>query len=277
MQERRDVLERMVRIARTSLDISERMYKAQEGTRGDMLLLQIEASRAEVELKNAITMVDVNKRQLAAAMGVYNLQIAHLAGDAKRHPSPFDLDTVQQEVIARNAAAQSAEVEIARTQVVLRRAQVEPFPNLNMMGGYQNQQPGALAPESQGMYQVQMIVPLWNRNQGNIRAAQAGVSAAVAGWNRVQVELAASTAAAVGRYRTAQQVVDRFEQVVVPSAQELQDISAQLYRQGQVEFLIYLNAQRALLEANLDYLNALESRWTAAAEVAGLLQSEQFP
>lgn len=271
------VLNSMVTIARTSLDISERLLKAEAGTRGDVLLLQIEFSRADAELKNANTLATTTKRQLAAAVGLMDMPIARVEGDL-RHPLPdYDLVALQQGVIARNANAQSAEVEISRTQFVLRRAVVEPFPNVNMMGGYQNQGPGAMAPESQGLYQVQMIVPLWNRNQGNIRAAQSNVSAAVAQLNRVEMELANDSAEALGRYITARQLVERFERIVLPSAIELQDISEQLYRQGQIEFLHYLNSQRALLDANLDYLSAQSAQWSAAAEVAGLLQSERFP
>ena len=47
--------------------------------------------------------------------------------------------------------------------------------------------------------------------------------------------------------------------------------------QGQVEFVRYLASQRALLDASLEYIVAQEQRWSAAAEIAGLLQSEQFP
>jgi cobalt-zinc-cadmium efflux system outer membrane protein len=271
------VLNSMVTIARTSLDISERLLKAEAGTRGDVLLLQIEYSRADAELKNAYTLAAITKRQLAAAVGLMDMPIARVEGDL-RHPLPdYDLVALQQAVIARNATAQSAEVEISRTQFVLRRAVVEPFPNLNMLGGIQNQQPGAQAPETQGLYQVQVIVPLWNRNQGNIRAAQSSVGAAVAQLNRVEMELANASAEALGRYITARQLVERFERIVLPSAIELQDISEQLYRQGQIEFLLYLNSQRALITANLDYLSAQSAQWLAAAEVAGLLQSERFP
>jgi hypothetical protein len=38
-----------------------------------------------------------------------------------------------------------------------------------------------------------------------------------------------------------------------------------------------LAAQRTLLETNLAYVNAQETRWQSAAQIAGLLQSERFP
>jgi cobalt-zinc-cadmium efflux system outer membrane protein len=205
------------------------------------------------------------------------MKITRVEGDLKEPLPDYELSAVQQGVIARNALARSAEVEIARSQYLLRRAEVEPFPNLNMMGGYQNELSGATAPQNQAIYQVQMVIPLWNRNQGNIRAAQAGVSTAVAQWNRVQTELANATAAALGRYQTARQLAERYEREILPGAVRLQDISLQLYDNGEIGFLNYLTAQRALLDANLAYIAAQESRWTAAAEVAGLLQSERFP
>ena len=276
-QQRVEVLDRMVAIAHTSRDVGQRRLEAGIGPRSDVLLLQIELSKAEAELKNAHTLAETSRRQLAAATGLINLDIPRVDGDLKDPLPDYELAAAQQNVIARNALINGAQMEIARSQFLLRRAEVEPFPNLNMMGGYQNQQPGAMAPQTQGIYQLQMVIPLWNRNQGNIRAAQANVGTAVAQYNRVRTELANETAASLGRYLTAKQFADRYETEILPSAVQVQGITAQLYRQGQVDFLRYLAAQRALLDASLSYISAQEARWTAAAEVAGLLQSEQFP
>jgi outer membrane protein, heavy metal efflux system len=277
MQRRVQILESMVQVARTSHDVSERLFKAEIGARGDVLLLEIELAKAEADLKNAGTLAETSRRQLAAATGLFELVIARVAGDLTQDLPDYDVIAVQQGVVERNALVPRAQVGIARTQFMLRRAEVEPFPNINMMGGWQNQQPGAVAPESQGLYQIQMVVPLWNRNRGNIRAAQAEVGAAVAQLTEVRNGLANQTAAALGRYLVARQLTKRYENEILPSADELQKISARLYQEGQIEFLKYLASQRALLDANLSYIDSQEARWTAAADVAGLLQSEQFP
>jgi cobalt-zinc-cadmium efflux system outer membrane protein len=277
MQRRVEILESMVGIARTSHEVSEKLWKAEVGARGDVLLLQIELSKAEAQLKNARILAETSRRQLAAATGVFELQIDRVAGDLAAPLPDYDLIAVQQGVIERNALVSEAQVGIARAQFELRRAEVEPFPNVNVLGGFQNQQPGALAPESQGIVQIQMIVPLWNRNRGNIQAAGSTVGAAVANLAEVRNDLAGSAAAAIGRYLTARQLTERYEREILPSAIELQDISSRLYKEGQIEFLKYLASQRALLDANLAYIDAQEARWNAAAETAGLLQSEQFP
>ncbi len=276
-QQRIEILDRMVTIARTAKTIGERLLRAEIAPRGDVLLLQIELARSEAELRNANTLARTTKQQLAAATGVIDLPIERVNGDLRQRLPDYEVIAVEQGVIARNALVRNAEVEIARNQVVLRRQVVEPVPNLNFLGGYQNQLKGAFAPENQAIYQVQIEVPLFDRNQGNIRAAQADVSAANAQWVRVQTELANEAAAAIGRYLTSRQLAERYENEILPSAVELQRISAQLYEQEQIDFLRYLNAQRALLDANLAYLAAQEARWMAGAEVAGLLQSDRFP
>jgi cobalt-zinc-cadmium efflux system outer membrane protein len=267
----------MVNIARTSHEVSEKLFKAGIGARGDVLLLQIELTRSEAALRNAHILTETSKRELAAATGLFDLQIDRVSADLTQALPDYELLAVQQGVVERNALVAKAGVEISRNQFVLRRAQVEPFPNLNMMGGWENQQPGAFAPESQAIYQLQMIIPLFNRNTGNIRAAEAEVSGAVAGLGRVRNELANSAATAVGQYLTARQLVERYEKQILPAAVDLQEISSKLYREGQIDFLRYLNSQRALLDASLAYVDAQEARWKAAAEVASLLQSERFP
>jgi cobalt-zinc-cadmium efflux system outer membrane protein len=253
------------------------LLKAGVGPRSDVLLLQIELSKSEAELRNAHTLAETSRRELAAATGLVDLAIPRVAGDLQQALPNYELLPTQQAVLARNALVRRAQFEVGRWEFLLRRAEVDPFPNIDMMGGYQRQQPGNGFPLDQGMYQVQVVVPLYNQNQGNIRAAQATIASSVAAYNRVRTELANETALAFGRYITARQFADRYRDEILPSAVSVQRITGQLYNQGQVEFLRYLESQRALLDANLAYILAQKDRWIAAAELASLLQSEQFP
>jgi outer membrane protein TolC len=102
------------------------------------------------------------------------------------------------------------------------------------------------------------------------------VSNAVAASERVRNELSGNAAAALGRYLSARQAVDRYGRINA-RAQELYAEGERLKQQGEVDLLRVLLGQRTLFESNLDYIGAQERLWTAAAEVAGLLQSEQFP
>jgi outer membrane protein TolC len=49
------------------------------------------------------------------------------------------------------------------------------------------------------------------------------------------------------------------------------------YLKGEFDLTRLLQAQRTLTETNVDFIDALKEVWTTAAELAGMLQVEEFP
>ena len=273
-QNRVAVLEDVVAINFKSQKIGQDLRRVGEGARTDTLILEIELHRAELALENARTAWESGKRQLAAVAGVPDLRIDTLYGDLSAELPQFDPDQLPYEVVAVNAQRGIAETELQRSRVLLDRAVVEPHPTFNIMGGYQRQFVGV---EHQGIFQVTMTVPLWDRNQGGIRSAQAAVGKAQAEARRVQVELTGQTAAALGRYRTALATVERYQRDILPKSRESLELTQQLFERGVSDLIRILQAQKTLSDVELGYIDAQESRWNAAAELANLLQVEQFP
>lgn len=273
-QERVRVLQMLVDVITRSTESAERLFKAGLGTRTDSLLLEVDRERAEVELLNAQVALAASRRELAASIGVAELVIVQVEGDMNAQLPDYQYEALRRGVLDRNALAQIARLEVARNRVLLQRARVEPIPNIGTMGGYQRQVNPA---QDQGLFQVTMSVPIWNRNQGGIRSAAADVASATQQVQRVQNELSEQTALAMGEYMQASQRVANYEQAILPRAREIYRISAQAYAQGEFDFLRLLQAQRTFLETNLAYVNAQQDRWVAAARIAGLLQLPQFP
>ena len=100
MQQRVRILDSMVEIARTSHEVSQKLFQAGIGARGDVLLLQIELSRAEAELRNAHILTETSKRELAAATGLYDLQFERVAADLTQALPDYEILAVQQGVIS---------------------------------------------------------------------------------------------------------------------------------------------------------------------------------
>lgn len=274
-QKRVSILERMVLIAQRSRDTAQKLLEAGEGARGDTLLLDIELQRAEVALKNAETIFTIGKRQLAMLVAVPDLMIDRLEGDLNAVTRDYNVDDVRYAVAAVNPQANIARLEVDRTAYLLQRARVEPIPNVNIMGGYQRQV--GVPAEDQGLFQVTMAIPLWNKNQGNIYSAQADLAGARADLQRVELQLGNMAADAVGTYRTATQLVEQYQNGILPKAKETFELSQSLYAQGQIDFLRLLQSQRTLLDAELARIDAQEQRLVSAAALAGLLQEDAFP
>lgn len=128
-----------------------------------------------------------------------------------------------------------------------------------------------------GMLQISLPIPIWNKNQGQIHAAQAGITRASFAAEQTRLDLTKQLAVATGRFEMATQQTARYEKAILPKAQESVRLNQKGFSEGQFDFLRVLQSQRMLIESELNYISAQEARWMAAAEIAGLLQEEEFP
>ncbi|HUE73215.1 MAG TPA: TolC family protein [Pirellulaceae bacterium] len=274
-QARVKVLETQVAAISRSVElVRKRFERAGEGTMADVLLVQVELHKAEAALAGAQTDLETQRRQLAAALGIADYPLADLAGDLQAEmPLPM-LDQLAQRVVSEHPQAAIAAVEVRRRQWLIDRAVAEPKPTFNFQGGYQRQ---VDPPQDQGVLQLTMSVPLWDRNHGGIQAAEAEAMKAQAELARIETELASQAATAARRFAAAEQRVARYRDKVLPQGREALDWALRLFDAGEIEFQTLLNAQRAAQDAQIQYLDALSARWDAAIEIADLLQLEQFP
>ena len=274
-QRRLEIYRLLLEIAKRSYEIGRQLAEAGEGTKADVLFWSIERDRAEVRLLNATVFIETGRRQLAAAVGLPRADIGPLEADLFQKLPNFDLKRLQEAVVGINALPRAKEAEIARSQWALERAVVEPIPNVNLLGGYQRQVD--YPPQDQGLVQVMLEVPLFDRNQGSIRSARADIASARADLRVTELDLATQTAQAITSYRTSQRLVGWYEAYILPKARETVQLTQQLYARGEVTFLSLLQAQRILTETELAFVEAQADRWTGAVTIADLLQLESFP
>ena len=274
-QRRVEIYKLLLDIAKRSYEIGRQLAEAGEGTKADVLFWSIERDRAEVRLLNSAVFIETGRRQLVTAIGLPRADIGTLDADLFQKLPNFDLKTLQEAVVRRNARPRGAEAEIARAQWALERAAVQPIPNVNIMGGYQRQVGGP--PQDQGLAQVMLAVPLFDRNQGNIRSARADIASSRADLRMIELDLANQTAQVIANYRTSQRLADWYEQYILPKARETVQLTQTLYGRGEVTFLSLLQAQRILTETELAFVEAQIDRWTGAVQIADLLQLEEFP
>ena len=127
-------------------------------------------------------------------------------------------------------------------------------------------------------YNIQFNIPVWNLNQGGIRAANANIRDAAASVGVLRNDLlrqAADTLAVYPRPVTVRVIHWRAN-----PADRRADVSLdaeRLRNRGGRRAAPFCRRKSGLTQVNLDYIEALESAWTNAAALAGLLQVELFP
>lgn len=273
-QKRVEVLTQLQGIVRQALETGRKLQKAGDVARIDTLLLEIDLQKVQTDLRKADSLLDGDRKKLAAIVGVPSLRFARLIGDLDAPLPEVDEQALQAYVANQHTLIRIASLDVERNRVLLRRAEVEPWPNPVMGPAYQY---GFLPGVEQFWFYVQCPIPVWDRNQGNIQAANAGIRTAGENLKTIQNDLVRQSADVLSQHRAARQRVEKYQLEILPNLRETQRLAQTGYSKGVFEFVRYLQAQRTVVEAYKDYVDALEDFWTTAAQLSALLQLESFP
>jgi len=124
--------------------------------------------------------------------------------------------------------------------------------------------------------QVGIPLPLWNRNQGGIRQAQAEVTAASQNIDRLALDLKRRLATTFRDYADAHAQAQIYSEEILPRSKKTFELVQQAYAIGEVGYLDLLAAQRTYSQTNLRYLDSLQSLWQNWAQIDGLLLSNSL-
>jgi cobalt-zinc-cadmium efflux system outer membrane protein len=273
-ERRVEVLQELAGIAGRARDAAEKLEKAGEGTLTDTLFLTTEAERTYILLQNAETLSNAEHKKLAAIVGVPSLEIRDVVGDLLAPVPEFNSDVIHEFVMQQSTRVEIARADVARQQYLQKRAEVEPFPNVRCGPSFQQ---GVAAESSQGWFTIAVLIPVWDRNQGNIRQARAEHRASRANVEVVQNDLLANAMDVLGDHLAARERAQRMHDVILPNTVRTRQLVYDGYMKGQFDLTRLLQAQRAYTETNIELVEALERMWTTAADLAGMLQVEQFP
>jgi cobalt-zinc-cadmium efflux system outer membrane protein len=263
----------LVQLAEEGIKAAEALLKAQEGSRVDLLQARVEANTTRILFENAQKRHQGAWRRLATIVGMPDMTVQQLAGDAEQIEPPLKWEVALSRVLSESPelAAAAAAVETARCAT--QRARVEWIPNVDVQAGVQHD--NASGDNIAGV-QFAIPLPVYNRNQGNIAAANAQLVAAHRNVDRVRLGLQNRLAEVFQRYATYRQQVEKYRGAVLPDAKETLDLVAHGYKQGEFSYLNLLTAQRTYFQSNLAYLESLLQLRQAHAEIEGLLLSNSF-
>jgi cobalt-zinc-cadmium efflux system outer membrane protein len=273
-QRRVQILGELVAFAQKSQENAEALLKGKQIAELDVLPLQLEFHRLTAEHEASQREWVAAWRRLAASIGNPNMQMSALSGSLDEALPVFDFDQARSIILDIHPEVNFARTGIAKAELVLRRAEVEKIPNVTLGAGYVKQYENR---SNDAMVQMSMPIPVFNRNQGNVQAARADLGRANFEVARVQNELASRLATSFGLYSAAKQRADRYRTSILPTATKSYELSMKAFKGGQFEYLRVIQSQRAISEANLEYIRALGDAWRAASEIAGLLLEEEWP
>lgn len=274
LQRRVEVLRELIDLAEKSVQHADLLLKAKESSELDVVQLEFDLERYRADFEATNKMLPAAFRKLAASVGVNDLPYSTVVGDLYTTLPDYELERLRVYILGIHPDIRSAQIGVERAQLVLKRAVVEPIPNVSVGAGYTSQNQNKSQDWAIG---ASLPVPLWNRNQGNIHAAKAQVSEALNEVGRVENDIVNRLASSFTFYAAARKRAEKYKSAILPKAERSYQLSLKAFQGGQFAYLRVLEAQRAVAEARLEYLRSLGEMWNAASEIAGLMLEDKWP
>jgi len=264
-----------VRIAEEGLEAARRLERAGAGTRPDVLRAQVELEQTRVRLEVARQRAATADTLLAVATGVRNMVPEPRDWPMEGSVPDYEQGDLVDAAIGRSSEVQEALANVLQAEQLLNRAIAERVPDLQL--GYKPFY-GFADDTFRNYAQFGVVIPLFNRNQGNIHAAEADVARTRAEVHSVELRLAERIAASRLRYLNARRQAKVFAEQVLPNALESLRLVRIGYESGdpKYDYTTVLQAQQTLVQARLTYVQVLGELWRAVSEIAGLLQQDRL-
>lgn len=244
----------------------------------DRDMLRVEVQRLEAERLLQLGAVDRQMYELKRLLGMpadASLALRQpleelVRQDAEPGPDASRALTARPDVLEAEARVRAGEAQIDR-------ARREGRPEVSVFGMYMRMdagfpQQGLIAPGAfepiRGVFHylsagAVVTVPLQNRNQGAVAAAEAERTGAAAQLEAVRLSAQTEMAAARSRDRHARQALEAYSGDAITLARHNLDVVRQTYELGRGTLLDVLNEQRRYLDVQRSYTDVLREAFDA--------------
>ena len=268
----------MAMIAQDATETQRRLMNTGQTDETEVLEAEVEAQRMRMSTRMQENTLREEWRSLAAVIGQPDLPLTMVAGDLETGWPELNEEEAVETIAKQSPAVRIAEAAEARAQTVLDRARRESIPDIQVRAGmvYNHELLGSapFAKGWEGIAEVAVQIPLFNRNQGNAAAARSDIERAGQEKKRIALTLRERAASAVDQYANARLMAVEYRDEMLPRAKKAYGLMVERYGQMLASYPRVLDAQRKLYALQVEYISALESVWTNGIALQGYLLTD---
>jgi cobalt-zinc-cadmium efflux system outer membrane protein len=277
-QELLDARRDMAAIAQDSTETQRRLMNTGQADETEVLEAEVEAQRMRMSARMQENTLREEWRSLTAVIGQPDLPLTTVVGDLEKGWPDVNEEEAVEAIAKQSPAVRIADVAEGRAQNILGRARREAIPDVQVRGGmeYNHELLGSVpfAKGWEGIAEVSVEIPLFNRNQGNVVAARADIERAGQEKKRIALTLRERAASAVDQYANARLMAVEYRDEMLPRAKKAYGLMVEKYGQMLASYPRVLDTKRKLYELQIDYIAALEGLWTNGIALQGYLLTD---
>jgi outer membrane protein, heavy metal efflux system len=239
--------------------------------------LRAQAYSARLAQKQAITSYLFAWKQVVATVGLRQLPLSEVSGRVDAFIPYFDYDQVAQYVLKNHTDVLTAQNGIDIARYNLKLAQITPwFSDLDVNIAVEKE--FALLPLQWFMSgAIGFTVPLWDRNRGNIMAAEAALIRAAEQPHFAELNLTNNLQNAYTNYKNNLDGLNYYRRYILPDqVRYYRGVLTRRQLDPNAQFGDLVQAQQTLASNVSSYLTILGQLWTSAVQVADFLQTDDL-
>ncbi len=265
-QKRLELKEKLVNLSKETLNTVSERVKAGKVSPVEETRAKVALSSSQIELRQAKRILQADMKRLAAIWGgrVTFDAVSGQLDVVKPIPSERQLSNL----IEHNPdiARWALEMEQRRASVELEKA--NRFPDLTVIPAIRHYSD---TDDNAFVFGLMVPIPIFNRNQGNLLKARAGVIKAREDKRAAKMRVRKAMASGYQALSTAFIEATTLKNDVVPGARSAFEAVKEGYRYGKFDYLDMLDAQRTLFEVSGRYIETMADYRKAVADLERLI------
>ncbi len=253
---------------RHEADLAEVKFKAGAISDSDKKQIEISAEQFELQAKSA---------DAAAVQARIAVEILLGVKQPKGNWTPAD--SLDQLIVTLVTVTNELKLEAARPDVIAAEANLRSstanlklqkamrIPDPTILVGAEHNPPGGGPPVDTFNIGVSFPLPLWSRNGGNIKAAEAAHDQAEIALEKAEAQMMADIANAESEYNEASQRWQCYRDQTVPKSAKVRDSVAFAYEKGDASLVDLLEAERTDNDVRLAAAQAQADTASATADL----------
>jgi len=271
-QRRVAINEELVRLANDFIPAVEKRLEAGKTSDLEKTRFDVAIASARIDLEQARRDVVAARQRLAAQWGSTRPRFTSVSGHLESTPATASLETLARRLTTNPRLARFG-AELAQREAALVREKAAAIPDVTLRAGARqiNETKDATA-----IVGFSLPLPLWNRNQGNVRAARERVGRTDAEQTAAAAALMTELSDAYHNLARARSAILILHHTVLPGAESALTATTEGYEAGRFSYLDVLDARRTISAARIQHLQTM-SEYHKALHVIEALTAEARP
>lgn len=267
LQQRLALAEESAQLAEKTVETVKKRVDAARTFAVEETKAQVALASVRIERDQVKRSLDAARARLAATWGSTHPRFTRVEGSLESVVAVPDWEQLRAR-LAQNPDLARWTTEIAHREAQLKLEKSRRVPDVTVGGGYRR----LSGPEDNAFVAgVSIPLPLFNKNQGNIKEAEFQMAKARDEQRAVELRVNTALGQAWQRLSAAAAEVAAIKEQVLPGAQQTFDTVTQYYTEGRLGYLEVLDAQRTLFGARAQHYRALADYQQALVTLESLI------